>query len=99
MSGPSPTLGQACDLVPLIVCGDPSAGGPYWGYNDGEVTVLKGSSQSGSQSGPIGPGNFQLARLGGSGAATVRDNLAGGYEGCANIGENIPTEPGNTVGP
>jgi hypothetical protein len=85
--------------VPLIVCGDPLAGGPFWGYDDGEVSVLKASSQSGSQSGPIGPGNFQLARLGGSGSNVVRNNLAGGFEGCANLGENIPTEPGNSVGP
>jgi Flp pilus assembly protein TadG len=99
VSGPSPTLGAACDLVPLIVCGDPDEGGPLWGYDDGEVTVLKGGSQSGSQSGPIGPGNFQLARLGGSGADIVRDNLAGGFEGCAVAGEGIPTEPGNSVGP
>jgi hypothetical protein len=99
VSGPSPTLGNVCDLVPLIVCGDPDAGGPFWGYQDGEVTVLKGGSQSGSQDGPIGPGNFQLARLGGSGSDVVRENLAGGFEGCAALGDTIPTEPGNSVGP
>jgi len=99
VSGPSPVLGQACDIVPLIVCGDPDAGGPLWGYEPDDISVLKGSSKSGSQAGPIGPGNFQLARLGGSGAAVVRDNLAGGFEGCAVVGDNIPTEPGNAVGP
>ena len=99
VSGPSTTLGNACDLVPLIVCGDPAAGGPFWGYNDGEVTVLKGGSQSGSQSGPIGPGNFQLARLGGSGASVVRENLAGGFQGCAANGGTVETEPGNETGP
>jgi hypothetical protein len=99
VSGPSPTIGQACDIVPLIVCGDPDAGGPLWGYEADDITVLKGSSQSGSQSGPIGPGNFQLARLGGSGASIVRENLAGGFEGCASIGDTIPTQPGNAVGP
>lgn len=99
VSGPSPTIGQACDIVPLIVCGDPDAGGPLWGYEEDDITVLKGSSKSGSQAGPIGPGNFQLARLGGSGSAVVRTNLAGGYEGCAITGDTIPTEPGNAVGP
>ncbi len=98
VSGSSPTLGNPCDIVPLIVCGDPDAGGPLWGYNDNDVEILKGGSKSGSQSGPIGPGNFQLARLGGSGANTVRDNLAGGYEGCV-VDDTIPTEPGNEVGP
>lgn len=99
VSGPSPTIGQACDIVPLIVCGDPDAGGPLWGYEPDDISVLKGSSRSGSQAGPIGPGNFQLARLGGSGANIVRENLAGGYEGCASVGDTIPTQPGNAVGP
>ncbi len=99
VAGPSPTIGSACDIVPLIVCGDPAAGGPLWGYQQDDITVLKGSSKSGSQAGPIGPGNFQLARLGGSGASIVRDNLAGAYEGCAIVGDAIPTQPGNAVGP
>lgn len=99
VAGPSPTLGTACDLVPLIICGDPGAGAPLFGYEDDEVHILKASSESGSSSGEIGPGNFQLARLGGSGANTVRNNLAGGFEGCVNLNDNIPTEPGNEVGP
>lgn len=100
VAGTSPTINNACNLVPLIICGDPAAGGPLWGYQDDQVEVLKGGSDSGSQSGEIGPGNFQLARLGDSaGGADVRENLAGGYEGCVQEGDSIPTEPGNTVGP
>jgi hypothetical protein len=106
VAGPSPSIGQACDLVPLIVCGDPMSppdpanpGSDIWGYERGGVHVLKGGSQSGSQSGPIGPGNFQLARPGEStGGADLRENLAGGYQGCSNVGETIATEPGNNVG-
>jgi len=100
VAGPSPTV--PCNIAPLIVCGDPDAGGPYWGYEKGDVNVLKASAKSGSQSGPIGPGNFQLARLDGmAGGADIRDVLAGKKFDpplCAN-GEFIPTEPGNTVGP
>lgn len=106
VAGPSPSIGQSCDVVPLIVCGDPASppdstdpNSPIWGYERGDVHVLKGGSESGSQSGPIGPGNFQLARPGdSSGGADLRENLAGGYEGCSDIGENIETEPGNNVG-
>jgi len=80
VAGPSPTILQACGLVPLVVCGTPpSQGGtaPWWGYTPGAVHVLK--SAAGQQS-PIGPGNFQLLRLGGNGANVLRENLAGGYE-------------------
>lgn len=97
VAGPSPTILRACDVVPLVVCGTPpSQGGtpPYWGFTPGQPQVLK---TAGGQSSPIGPGNFQLIRLGGSGAAVLRENLAGGYEGC--IGNTVETEPGNDVGP
>lgn len=102
VAGPSPTINYSCNLVPLIVCGDPNdpptAGGTsFWGYEDSDVHVLKSSSDGES---PIGPGNFQLARLdGAAGAADVRDSLAGAYSGCSFEGDSIPTEPGNTVGP
>jgi len=96
VAGPSPTIDNACNLVPLIICGDPVGSPPFWGYSDGNVEVLK--SAAGSQS-EIGPGNFQLARMGGSGGAVVRENMAGGYEDCFIEDENVPTEPGNTVGP
>ena len=102
VGGPSPTINYSCNLVPLIVCGDPLMdpsipGNTYWGYTDGEVHRLKAGSNSGQPE--IGPGNFQLARLGGNGGSVIRDNLAGGYNDCVFTGDTIPTEPGNTVGP
>ena len=101
VAGPSPTINYSCNLVPLIICGDPAdvpteGGSSFWGYQDGGVHVLKSSSDGGSE---IGPGNFQLARLDGSGANDVRDALAGGYSGCTFAEDSVPTEPGNTVGP
>ncbi|MDH5255363.1 MAG: pilus assembly protein, partial [Gammaproteobacteria bacterium] len=98
VAGPSPTILEACNVVPLVVCGTPpSQGGsaPYWGFQPGQPQVLKATS--GQQSG-IGPGNFQLLRLGGSGANVLRENLAGGYDGCL-TGNTLPTQPGNDVGP
>lgn len=98
VAGPSPTILQACNIVPLVVCGTPPAQGgsaPYWGFQPGQPQVLK--SAAGQQS-PIGPGNFQLLRLGGSGSAIVRENLAGGYNNCL-TGNTLPTQPGNSVGP
>ena len=96
VAGPSPTIDTACNIAPMMVCGDPAAGAPYWGYTPGEPDVLKAST-SGSD---VGPGNFQLIRLGDSaGGADVRTAMAGNYDGCATTGDPIETEPGNTVGP
>lgn len=96
VAGPSPTINTACNIAPMMVCGDPAAGAPYWGYTPGEPDVLK-SSTSGSD---VGPGNFQLIRLGDStGGADIRLAMAGNYDGCATSGDVVETEPGNTVGP
>jgi hypothetical protein len=98
VAGPSPTINQACNIMPMMVCGDPAAGPPYWGYTPGQPEVLKSSTTNGSWD--VGPGNFQLIRLGdGQGGADVRDAMAGGFDGCLATGENIQTEPGNTIGP
>jgi len=97
VAGPSPTINTACNLAPMMVCGDPNAPpGAYYGYNIGEADVLKTSTSSFE----VGPGNFQLVRLGGGqGGAAVRENMAGDFAGCLTSGDSIPTEPGNTVGP
>lgn len=100
VAGPSPTLAEVCNVAPMMACGtneDPTD--PFFGYDPGQVTVLKTSSGGGDFA--VGPGNFQLVRLdGASGAADVRDALAGGYNACVSPGsDSIPTEPGNTIGP
>jgi Flp pilus assembly protein TadG len=98
VAGPSPTITQACNIMPMMVCGDPAAGAPFFGYTPGQPQVLKTSTSSGSWD--VGPGNFQLIRLGGGqGGADVREAMAGGFDGCLASGEAIETEPGNTIGP
>ncbi len=61
----------------------------------------------------MGPGNFQLIDFSqgtftdedvkngndGGGAALVRQAMAGGYNGCAIVGKEVTTKPGNSVGP
>lgn len=98
-AGPSPT--SPCNIAPLMVCGNPNQYDPdnglFWGYSFGGLEVLKGAAGNESA---IGPGNFQLIRLGdSSGAADVREALAGGISQCNSVGESVETEPGNTVGP
>ncbi len=96
VAGPSPTINVACNIAPMMVCGDTDVGGPLWGYEANEPDVLK-SSTGGSE---VGPGNFQLIRLGdNTGAADLRLAMAGSYDGCLESGVPVETEPGNTVGP
>ncbi|EJM50435.1 Tad domain-containing protein [Pseudomonas sp. GM48] len=96
-AGPSPT--SPCDLAPLMVCGDPTkynpGAGMFWGFQFGDLQVLKSAAGNSS---PIGPGNFQLLDFG-SGGSTVREDLAGGGSVCRNVGQNVDTAPGNKVGP
>jgi len=101
VAGPSPTLAVICNIAPMMVCGDPAAaagGDPFYGYRVGQPQVLKSSTTGGTFE--VGPGNFQLIRLdGSSGAADIRRELAGDYGACLTTDDEIPTEPGNTVGP
>ena len=98
VAGPSPTINQACNIMPMMVCGDADAGPPFFGYEPDQPEVLKSSTSNGDWD--VGPGNFQLIRLGGGqGGAVVREAMAGGYDGCMTTGDMIETEPGNTVGP
>jgi len=105
VAGPSTNLvydEPVCGLAPMMVCGDPSdtpTSESAWGYEVGEISVLKTSSGSGG-TWEVGPGNFQLIRLdGGQGGADVRDAMAGDWDACLSADGDIETEPGNTIGP
>ena len=98
-AGPSQTA--PCNLAPLMVCGDAGQydpdNGMFWGYRFGDLEVLK--SAAGNEP-AIGPGNFQLIRLGNNtGADDIRDAMCSGIDQCLTTGEPVQTEPGNTVGP
>lgn len=99
VAGPSPTVNNSCNIVPMMVCGDPASGaGNDWGYTVNAPTVLKSAAPGGST--PVGPGNFQLIQLGQNpGASAVAENLAGSYANCATVGDSILTQPGDETGP
>lgn len=90
-AGPSPTAAP-CDLSPLVVCGVEQAG-TYHGYQFGDLEVLKTAANDES----LANGNYQLLDFG-NGAKTVGELLAGGGTLCPEIGDEVPTKPGNTVG-
>jgi hypothetical protein len=100
IAGPSPSLINFCDIVPIMVCGDPDKDlEDHFGYEPGLPYALKMASLDGSD---IGPGNFHLIRMGDSGGdSELRDNLAGNFDGCADLSEavEVDTSPGNKTGP
>lgn len=106
VAGPSPVLNEICDIMPVMVCGDPAgdtdcSDGSCYGYSydpssTSEIVLKTGSGNSWD----VGPGNYQLLRLDGSaGGNDIRHNLAGSYNSCTSTNGNLETEPGNTVGP
>jgi Flp pilus assembly protein TadG len=96
VAGPSPTINTACNIAPLVACALDPSDPNLFGFTPNDIQVLK---SGGGDPADIGPGNFQLIRLDCPGGDCVRENLAGGYDGCLSLGETIETEPGNTVGP
>ncbi|WP_415230380.1 TadE/TadG family type IV pilus assembly protein [Psychromonas sp.] len=119
LAGPSTAIEECpIDLVPMLVCEDPVARSAHpdhinsdgSGYAFGlplkELMAMKSGSASASEP-AIGPGNFQLIRLGtNTGAADIREAMAGSpFTNAANcaatlgVGAEVATEPGNTVGP
>ncbi|MGL0946429.1 pilus assembly protein TadG-related protein [Vibrio vulnificus] len=91
VAGPSSSLEQVCNLVPMSVCASSGANG----FNPGDLYMLKAASTGQT---PMGPGNYQLLDFG-SGASTIRKALAGDFQGCVSVGETVQTKPGNNVGP
>ncbi len=92
VAGPSPSV--ASNVVPMAVCQDEGASGSE-GYDTGKLYALKLAEQNQDE---MGSGNYQLLDFG-SGADTVRQALAGGFEGRVGVGDIVDTKPGNTVGP
>jgi Flp pilus assembly protein TadG len=87
-----------CGAVPIGVCGSKTgdtncADGSCYGITpDAAGEVVLGGSM-------IGPGNFGLLRLDCSGAACLREAMAGGKPGCFKPGGTVDTQPGQDAGP
>jgi len=111
VAGPSGPLGtgqgaQVCDIAPIAVCnddalpppvppGNPPPDPPENDDND-PLHVLKPNP---GQHSDIGPGNYKMLRMGCTGGACLRENMAGDFGGCATVGSTVETEPGVSSGP
>ena len=96
VAGPSPSINNACNIAPMVVCAADPDDPDLFGFTPNQLEVLKSAAGDGSE---IGPGNFQLVRIDCPGGDCVRDNMAGSYGGCLASSDSVETEPGNTVGP
>jgi Flp pilus assembly protein TadG len=100
VAGPSSPLTTACNIVPVFICANTAVGtAPLFNFQVGQVVGLNLSAGSTST---IGPGNYGLLSLGGTGADIVRGNLAGDYANCASSASpnnTVPTQPGVQAGP
>src|SRR5258708_20022270 len=95
--GPSPPLVTACNIVPVFVCADTTVGtAPLFNFQVGQVLGLNLSAGSTST---IGPGNYGLLSIGGTGDNIVRNNLARDYPNCASVHPSVPPHPGLWPGP
>ena len=99
VAGPSAPLNTICNIIPILACGKPSAGRPLFGYSPNEVLGLSQVPGNVNSSTSLGPGNYNLLALGGSGGSIVRTNFAGSYSACATLGGMLPTETGVAAGP
>lgn len=87
MAGPSPTLTNACNLAPMMVCGTPGA--PLGGYGVGQITALQLSTGTPAT---LGPGYFLQQS---SGVNPQDQDYAGAFKQCSTSGNNDQGQTGN----
>jgi len=94
-AGPSPTLGNACNLAPMMVCGTaPTGAAPVYGYAVGQITALQLSA--GTSPATLAPGYFLQQS---SGVNSQDQDFAGGYAACSTVGNNDPAQTGTLPAP
>jgi Flp pilus assembly protein TadG len=94
-AGPSPTLSNACNLAPMMVCGAaPTGAAPVYGYAVGQITALQLSD--GTSPATLAPGYFLQQSSGGN---SQDQDFAGGYPTCSTVGNSEPAQTGTLPAP
>ncbi|CAM3179147.1 Tad domain-containing protein [Vibrio rarus] len=84
VAGPSSSVEELCNLVPMAACAINNSDDKFGGYKEGQLQTLKSSDWKKSELGS--PGNFGLLNFGDNGKGDIDEQLAGGYEGCLEDG-------------
>lgn len=97
VAGPSGPLGsgngaEVCDIAPIAVCTGDLPNPP----DQNALRVLKPNPGVHDD---VGPGNYKMLRMGCTGDACLRENMAGMNESCATVNQTVETEPGVSSGP
>lgn len=94
MAGPSPTLSNACNLAPMMLCGvAPTPGAPIYGYAAGNIYALQPSS--GTSAASLGLGYFFQQ----SAATSMSQSFAGAYRTCSTVGALAQAQASAVVAP
>jgi Flp pilus assembly protein TadG len=94
-AGASPTLSNACNQTPMMICGNPPSGAaPVYGYAVGQITALQLSA--GTSPASLAPGYFLQQS---SGVNSQDQDFAGGYAACSTVGTNEPAQTGTLPAP
>ncbi|MFA5940820.1 MAG: pilus assembly protein TadG-related protein [Sinimarinibacterium sp.] len=100
VAGPMPLSNRICAALPVALCGTGGdtdcSDGACFGYTADATTELELKDDGTT----IGPGNFGLVVLDcGTGAACIREGMAGKSNLCFTPGGTITVEPGGKSGP
>jgi len=95
VAGPSSSVKQSCNLVPMAACAIDATDDEIGGFTEGELMVLKSSNWKKSELNS--PGNFGLLNYGDQAMNDLTEQLAGGYDGCLDSGF-AKGAPGNSIG-
>lgn len=92
-AGPSPTLNNACNIAPLMMCGTaPTPATPAYGYYVGQIIALQLSS--GTPQATLG--NYLIES---SGVNSEDQDIAGGFANCDTVGNSDTTYTGTATAP
>jgi hypothetical protein len=95
VAGRSPTLSNACNVAPLMLCGAaPTPGNPVYGYHVGAVVGLQLSSGT-PQASSLANNYLTLS----SGVNSQEQDFAGGYANCSTAGGADATQTGTVPAP
>ncbi|MEZ9945638.1 pilus assembly protein TadG-related protein [Vibrio breoganii] len=96
VAGPSSSVDETCNLVPIAACAVDENDTEAGGFKDGDLKALKSSDWHQSEIGA--PANFGLLNFGDQAMNDIDEQLAGGYDQCVEVGEFVKGAQGNKIG-
>ncbi|PMG94439.1 pilus assembly protein TadG-related protein [Vibrio breoganii] len=96
VAGPSSSVEQTCNLVPIAACAADEDDEDFGGFQEGELKTLKSSDWHKSEIGE--PANFGLLNFGSQSMNDIDEQLAGGFNECVDVDDPVKGAQGNKIG-